>query len=759
MNYFSMMQQYGKHLQATSAPTDSQAVGFSRRSFIKLVGVSGLAIGIVPLTAWSADNAEQSTELKPAQQPNAFVQIATDGTVTIQINRLEFGQGTLTGLAMVLADELDADWSKVNAVLAPADEPYKDPLFGIQMTGGSNSIANSFTQYRELGARIRVMLVNAAAQQWSVEPATLSTDNGFVIGADQKAGYGELATAAMQLEVPEKVALKDYADFKLIGKPVNRLDTPAKSKGKQSFGMDVKRSGMKTVLIARPPVFGGQVASFDAAAASAYKGVEKVLKVDLDRGATGVAVIADGYWPAKMGRDALTIEWDNSTIKHDDSETMLAEYSQLTTQTGLPARQADTSAIVNAPRKITAEYRFPMLAHTPMEPLNVTMEIQGSDADTHCTVWTGTQFQTIDQGTVAVILGLKPEQVTINTEQAGGGFGRRATPTSDYLADAARVMKAYQAAGGRSPIKVVWSREDDVKGGYYRPPAVHRAELGLDDSGNLLAWNHTVASPSILTGTVFESFLVKDGIDHTTVEGLADTPYQLPLAVGVHHPPINVPILWWRSVGHTHTAFVMETLIDELAEASQQDPVAYRKQLLGDNNPRHMAALELAVAKSGYGKNELPKGHAHGVAIHGSFNSVVAYVVEVSMVDSQPKVHKATAAIHCNTAVNPKSVEAQIQGSALMAIGTTLNGSQITLKDGVVEQSNFHNYTVARMPQMPIVDVHIVPSNDPPTGVGEPGLPPVAPAIANAVFALTAATTTRITIQPRLILDYAKSAR
>ena len=541
--------------------------------------------------------------------------------------------------------------------------------------------------------------------------------------------------AAMGLPVPEMVTLKSPDQFRFIGKPANRLDAKDKATGQQNFGMDSRHPNMKTVLIARPPYFGGKVATFDDAAARAVKGVEDVMEVDLDRGATGVAVVASGYWPAKMGRDALQLSWQVPE-NVPDSAKLTSQFEQLLSEPGLRAREGDTSALQAAAKTIEAEFKFPFLAHSPMEPLNALIEVTGTGDWRRCDVWTGTQFQTIDQGTVAQVLGLSLQQVHIHTMFAGGGFGRRATPTADYLGDAARVMKAWLALGRSEPLKLIWSREDDVRGGYYRPFTMHRAEIGLDESGNVKAWNHTIVSPSILRGTPFEQFMVKNGVDATAVEGLSDTAYDLPLAVSVHHPEVAVPTLWWRSVGHTHTAFVIETLVDEIAREGGQDPVALRRTLLS-KHPRHLAALDLAVEKSGYGKKDLPPGVAWGVAVHESFNSVVAHVVEVSIDDKKPTVHKVTSAIHCNLAVNPRSVEAQIQGAVLMAIGTTLKGSEITLVDGQVQQSNFHDYTVARMPDMPPIDVHIVPSQDPPTGVGEPGLPPMAPAIANAIFALT----------------------
>jgi isoquinoline 1-oxidoreductase subunit beta len=720
MNYEHLMQRVGR----------SQAAAVDRRSFLKLGAGTGFALGL--FTGVSAQTAPAAA-LKPHEMPAAFVKIARDGTVTVMVNRLDFGQGVITGLPMLVAEEMDADWSKVRGELAPAADAYKDPGFGIQMTGGSSATANSWKQYRELGARTRAMLVGAAAQRFGVAPSACTVANGVVSAGGKRAGFGELAADAMKQPVPEKVSLKEAKDFKRIGKPTGRLDAQAKSSGRQSFGIDARAEGMKTVLVVHPPVFGGKVASLDASRAKAVKGVVDVLQVDLDRGASGIAVIADGYWPAKMGRDALQVTWNTDAAEKVDSDKQLASYRELAAKPGIKVREADLSKLAGAPRRIVAEYSFPYLAHAPMEPLNCLIEFDG----TRCKVSAGSQFQTIDQANIAATLGLKPEQVTLTTMMAGGGFGRRAVPTSDYLVEAAQVAKAWRAAGKANPLKIVWSREDDIRGGYYRPMHVHRAEIGFDDKGKVLGWKHTIVGQSILMGTPFEQYMVKNGVDSASTEGVADTPYDLPLALEVHHPKVNVPVLWWRSVGHTHTAFVMETLVDEVARSTGQDPVAYRRSLLDAKHKRHLAALDLAVQKSGYGKKALPAGRAFGVAVHESFGTVVAYVVEASLADGQPVLHKVTAGVHCNTVVNPLAVEAQLQGAALMALGTTLPGSAITLKDGVVQQSNFGDYTVARMPQMPVIEVHTVPSTDPPTGMGEPGVPPLAPAYANAIAKLT----------------------
>jgi isoquinoline 1-oxidoreductase beta subunit len=710
------------------------ARGVSRRGFLKAgaAATGGLVLGFVlPAGGRLARAAEAA---RPAvYAPNAFLRVAPDNTVTVLVNRLEFGQGVHTALPMVLADELDADWRQMRAELAPAGDAYKDPVAGIQMTGGSGTIAHSFTQYREVGARARAMLVAAAARQWNVNPAQCRTAKGVVFGpAGRKATYGSLAEAASTLPVPETVTLKDSKAFRYIGKPMPRLDARAKSTGRQQFGLDAKPAGTKVAVVAHPPVFGAKVAKFDAAKAQAVRGVIAVLEIPVDRGSSSVAVVADGYWPAKQARDLLAIEWDTGAVEKVDSDRQMAQFADLAKTPGAVARTADISKLATAHRRISAVYEFPYLAHAPMEPINCTVDLK----DDACTLWVGSQFQTFDQAAAAATAGLKPGQVTLNTMMAGGGFGRRATPTSDFVVEAVNVARAYKAAGHAGPVKLIWSREDDIRGGYYRPSHLHRADIGLDADGNIVAWDHTIVGQSIMAGTPFAAFMVKDGVDATMVEGMG-APYDVPLNLTAHAAKANVPVLWWRAVGSTHTAFVMETLIDEAAHAAGQDPVAYRRKLIDRKHARHHAALDLAVAQSGYGRETLPPGHAHGVAVHVAFNSVVAYVVEASIVDGSPKLHKVTAAVHCNLAVNPLTIEAQIQGAALMGLGTTLPGARITLKDGVVEQQNFGDYTVARMNDMPQVDVHIVPSQEPPTGIGEPGLPALAPALANAVFRLT----------------------
>ncbi|MDW8430519.1 MAG: xanthine dehydrogenase family protein molybdopterin-binding subunit, partial [Sutterellaceae bacterium] len=689
-----------------------------------------IALPAVGRRAWA-----QAAPGKPfVYPPAAFIRIGSDDSVTVLINKLEFGQGVMTALPMLIAEELDCDWNRVRAEHAPAAQVYAHPGFGIQMTGGSTSVSSSFNQFRLIGATARDMLLTAAAQQWGVDKARLDTRDGMVIeigGQKRRASYGSLADAAMKLDVPARVSVKaNPANWKLIGKPTRRLDAREKVTGRAQFGIDVRLPEMRVAVVARPPVFGGKVKRFDAAKAKAVAGVEAVVPVPLDRGGSGVAVIARGYWPAKLGRDALTVEWD--LPPGVDTTEQLAQYRQLARQPGLIARGAEAS-FPAAARTLEAEFEFPYLAHAALEPLNATVELKGD----RMRIWCGSQFQTVDQVLAAQAAGLKPEQVELITLYAGGGFGRRANPTSDYVVEAVQVARALRGAGIEAPVKVIWTREDDMRGGYYRPLHVHRVTIGLDGDNRPLWWRHTIVGQSIARGTAFENALLKNGIDVLSTEGVVDTPYRLPnLQVSVHHPQVNVPVLWWRSVGHTHTAFVMETLIDELAAAARQDPIAYRLALLDPKRTRHRAVLNLVRERSGWGKAPLPKGHARGVAVHESFGSVCAHVAEVSVDGERIRVHKVTSAIDCGTAVNPLTVEAQVQSAMVYGLSAALY-SRITLKDGRVEQGNFDTYPVLRMDAMPECSVHIVPSREPPSGVGEPGTPPIAPAVANAVFALT----------------------
>jgi isoquinoline 1-oxidoreductase beta subunit len=707
-------------------------LNISRRTFIKATALvaGGLVIAFaIPqakrflLPGETKAPADAGGSKLPA--PNAFLRIGTDNTITVLLAHSEMGQSIWTTLPMLIAEELDADWSKIQVEHAGAAPQYVHTAYGIQITGGSSTTWSEFDRYRQAGALTRALLINAAAQELGVAKETLRTENGFVVSADKKISYGELAEAAAKLETPTTVVLKDPKDWKIIGKATKRLDSAAKINGTAKFGQDVQFEGLKTAMVARAPVFGGKVKSFDASASKQIKGVQNVVQVP-----TGVAVIADNYWSAKQGRDALKIDWDLGPNAGLDSKKMVEDYRALAATTGTVAAKTGDSqaALKQAKTVVKAEYIAPYLAHSPMEPLNCTVKI---DKDA-CEIWTGTQMQTTDQAAAAKILGLKPEQVTIHTLFLGGGFGRRANPAADFVSEAVQVAKAAGV-----PVKTVWSREDDVKGGYYRPMFLHQANIALDDKGLPIAWEHTAVGQSIMLGTPFETVMIKDGVDATSVEGTADSPYLKGIAnhqVQLHTVKADIPVLWWRSVGHSHTAFVMESLIDELANAAKRDPLEYRRELLKDH-PRHLAALNLAAEKADWGK-PLPKGVFRGIAVHESFGSFVAQVAEVSVNAGEVKVHRMISAIDCGLAVNPESLTAQMQSSVSFGLGAALQ-SEITFKDGQVQQSNFHDYQVLRMKDMPKVEVYIVPSTEKMGGVGEPGLPPVAPAVTNAIFAAT----------------------
>lgn len=699
----------------------------SRREFIKgsAAAMGGLVIGFyLPLLGGRAYAAE--AQPKPVYPPNAFIRIAPDDSITIVVNKSEMGQGVYTSLPMLIAEELEADWSRICIDSAPVAAVYNHTAFGMQMTGGSSSIPSSWEQLRRVGASARTLLVRAAAQQWDVPESECHAVNSQVIHAKSgnKASYGKLADAAAKLPLPDNVELKSPKDFKLIGKPTKRLDTPTKINGSALFGLDVYLPGMLTVVIARSPVFGGQVKRFDASEARKLAGVQGVYQVP-----TGIAVAATGFWPAKTARDLLEIEWDEGPGAALSTPAMRAEYLELAKKPGAVARKdGDTvQGFKKAHKSINAEYELPYLAHAAMEPLNVVVDLKPD----HCTIWTGTQAQTMDRAMAAQTAMLNPEQVEINTTFLGGGFGRRANPRSDFVTEAVQVAMAVG-----KPVKVVWTREDDMRGGNYRPMWSDHIEAGIEKNGKPIAWKHTIVGQSIVADTSFEAFMTKNGIDATSVEGAATLPYVIPnLQVELHSPKNAVPVQWWRSVGHSHTAFVVETMIDELAHLAGKDPVAYRLSILPANS-RYIGVLQLAAKKSGWGKKKLPAGHALGVAVHESFNSYVAEIAEVSLEKGKIRVHRVVAAVDCGLVINPDGVHQQIEGAIVFGLSAALHGA-ITLDKGRVVQSNFHDYAPLRFSEMPQVEVHIVENNEPPTGIGEPGTPPIAPAVANALFKLT----------------------
>jgi isoquinoline 1-oxidoreductase beta subunit len=626
---------------------------------------------------------------------------------------------------MLLAEELDADWNNIKVEHAPAAPVYAHTVYGLQITGGSTTTWSEFDRYRQAGATARSLLVSAAAQRFGVDASQCRTENGVVIAGDQQATYGELADDAAKLETPKNVALKDPKDWKIIGRATKRLDSAEKTDGTAKFGQDVQFDGLLTAVVARSPVFGGKLKSFDDSAAKQVAGVRKVVEVP-----TGIAVVADNFWAAKNGRDALKVEWDLGPNAAMSTQAMVEEYRKAAATEGAVAAQAGNvkTALTQATKIVDAEYVLPYLAHAPMEPLNCTVKI----GENSCDIWTGTQMPGVDQASAAKILGLNPEQVNVHITFLGGGFGRRANPQSDFVVEATHVAKAAGA-----PVKTVWTREDDVHGGYYRPMFLHQARIALGADGLPSGWQHVYVGQSIMTGTPFESAMIKNGVDPTSVEGVADSPYLSNIAnhhVALHTPKKDVTVLWWRSVGHSHSAFVMESLMDELAHAAGQDPLEYRRALL-KNHPRHLAALNLAAEKANWG-SVLPARRFRGNARHQTFGSDVAHVAEKSNEDKQVKVHRMVCAIDCGLVVNPESLVAQMESGIAFGLGAALQ-SEITFKDGQVQQSNFHDYQVLRMNQMPAVEVHIVPSTEKMGGAGEPGLPPVAPAVANAVFAAT----------------------
>jgi isoquinoline 1-oxidoreductase subunit beta len=698
----------------------------SRREFLRTSAVvtGGLVIAFATPGGRRLVFAEPARSRAPFA-PNAFLRVGSDDTVTVLLAHSEMGQGVWTTLPMLIAEELDADWSRIRVEHAPAAPVYAHTAFGMQMTGGSTSTWSEFDRYRQAGALARALLVQAAAQRFGVSPADCRTENGVVIAGSKRARYGALADAAARLPAPKTVPLKDPKDWKLIGKPTRRLDTPEKIAGRATFGMDVRFDGLLTAVVARGPVFGAKLKSFDATKAKAVPGVRAVVEVP-----TGVAVLADHFWAAKLGRDALTVEWDMGPGASLDSTALREQFHRLAGTRGTPAgRAGDTEAALGkAAKTVEAEYYVPYLAHAMMEPPNCTVRL----AADKCEIWSGTQFQTLDQQLAAKITGLKPEKVEVHTTFLGGGFGRRANPTSDFVTEAVHVAKA----SGR-PVKVVWTREDDIHGGYYRPSYVHRARIGLGADGMPVAWEHTIAGQSITEGTFFQAMTVKNGVDSTSVEGVADSAYleEIPNhRIELHSPKTPISVLWWRSVGHSHNAFVMESLIDEAAHAAGADPVAYRRKLLA-KHPRPLGVLNLAAEKAGWG-TPLPAGRARGVAVHESFGSFVSQVAEVSADRGRIRVHRVTCAIDCGIAVNPLMIAAQMESGIAFGLGAVLH-SALHLKDGRVQESNFHDYQVLRLDEMPAVEVYIVPSREKSGGVGEPGVPPIAPAVANAVFALT----------------------
>jgi isoquinoline 1-oxidoreductase beta subunit len=731
----ALMQAFGREEQAELAKAlgimpAATGAGISRRVVLQGAGAAGLVIGFGWLVPGSAHAAAPGVEgdANGPLEPNAFVRVGTDNLVTIICKHHEMGQGNTTGLASLLADELDADWSLVRTEYAPANAKlYGNFKFGgLQGTGGSSAIANSFLQYRAAGATARAMLIAAAAESWHVPIGEVKTASNTLSHASGKhATYGDMALAASRQMLPAAAELKTPAQFVFIGKDhaSPRVDSPSKCNGTAIYTIDVKLPGLLTAVIAWPPSFGARLVSFDGSDAKAVKGVTDVVQVP-----EGVAVVATGMWAALQGRKALKLQWDESPGVSLDSEALLVQYREQATQPGTSfARPASMQpAIAGALTTIEVVYEFPFLAHAPMEPMNCVAWLHDGMLET----WAGHQFPSFDQMLAAKAAGLPLEKVKLHTLVSGGSFGRRANVWSDFTVAAVNVAKAID---GRAPVRLQYTREDDTGAGLYRPMYVHAVKVALDAKGGIAQWQHAIVGQSIMAGGPMAR-MIKDGVDPTTVEGVAPTSYDLPMLKGeLHSPTLLVKPLWWRSVGNTHTAYVMETMMDELATAAGQDPLAFRLGLL-DKNARAATVLKLAAEKAGWGK-PVRDGIAQGIALHESFGSVVAQVAEVSMRDGKVRVERVVCALDCGIAVNPDIIRAQMEG----CIGYGLSAlfySEIELKSGRAVQRNFDTYRALRIHEMPSVEVYIVPSEAAPTGVGEPGLPPLGPAVANAVAKL-----------------------
>jgi isoquinoline 1-oxidoreductase subunit beta len=705
-----------------------------RRHFLKVsvAASGGLLIGFrFPgiSTLASAQQASANTFM-----PNAFVRIGTDERVTVIVNHSEMGQGVYTSLPMLLAEELDADWTKVGYESAPVDPKYNHPAFGMQMTGGSSSVWSGLEQFRQAGAAARAMLVAAAAQQWNVDASSCRTDSGAVFsGTSRKLTYGQLVGAAAKLTPPAHVQLKDPKTYKLIGKPIKRLDTPEKLNGGAVFGIDVKLPGMLTAVIARPPIFGAKLKSFDDSRARSMPGVRKIVAIP-----AGVAVIADSFWQAKMARDVLRVDWEEGSMAAFSTSQMMRDFRERAKTQGTSVRKDGDaeSALASSVKKIEAVYEAPYLSHLMMEPLNCAVDLRADS----CEVWTGSQFQTVDRANAAKVAGLPNEKVQLHTTFLGGGFGRRANPQSDFVVEAVHVAKAAGA-----PVKVIWTREDDMSGGWYRPAFLHAIEGGVDASGNAVSWKSRTVGQSIMRGTPFEAMMGGKKYDPASVEGIDDLPYAIPnVTVESHEAEIGVPVQWLRSVGHSHTAFAVECFMDELAALAQKDPYQFRRGLL-QKQPRYLGVLDLAAQKAGWDK-PLPKGMGRGIAVHFAFGSYSAHVVEVSVEDGRVRVHRMVCAIDCGQYVNPGIIAAQTEGGAIFGASAALF-QELTFENGRLQQTNFNTFPVMRINECPQIETHIVESNEKAGGIGEPGVPCAAPAIANAVFAVTGKRIRRLPIR------------
>jgi isoquinoline 1-oxidoreductase beta subunit len=709
----------------------------SRRDFLRSAAGAGgglmLALALPQANRLSAAapivDAASSAGAPPGGAPvNAFVKISRDDRVTLIMPKSEMGQGVYTGLSQLLAEELGCDLAAVRVETAPVAPAYNHPVFPMQFTGGSMSISSCWTSMRLAGASARMMLVRAAADRWQIAADACWVEHGAVHGPGRRrATFGVLADAAGRLSPPDPatVTLKPRDQFTVIGQSIKRIEAAEKVNGSGIFGLDVRLPGMLRAVLVRPPALGSLPGRIDDTTARAVPGVVdvKVLKA-------GVAVVARNTHAARQGRDALKIDWQAAPEAVLDTERLRAEYRRLSlTEAALVARNdGDAAAMLRGggAKSLEAFYEVPYLSHAPMEPMNCVADRRPD----RCDVWAGTQMQSLDRAAAAEVAGLAPEQVFIHTTLLGGGFGRRANPVSDFVREAVELSNAIKA-----PVQVVWTREDDMHGGWYRPLWLNRLRAALGTDGRPVAWHHTVVGQSIMAGTPMQG-MIKDGIDPASVEGAAELPYTIPnVRVDLHTTSAPVRVQWWRSVGHSNTAFAVESFIDECAFAASVDPLDYRRSLLGDAQKRRRAVLETLAEKAAWGRT-LPAGRACGMAIHESFGSVVGEVAEVSMEGGLPRIHRVVAVIDCGFAVNPRMIEAQLESAINYGLSAALYG-EITFAEGKPQQANFDTYPVIRMSEAPVVEAHIVPSTESPSGVGEPGLPPIAPAVCNAIFALT----------------------
>lgn len=711
----------------------------NRRTFLKAGALTsaGLLIGfVVPEVIERLTTKSRTGNIF---SPNAFLQIGEDDSIHVILNKVEMGQGIWTTLPMLIAEELDCDWSKIKVSHKPSGkgDDFNAPPFE-QATGGSTSTSSQFDRFREAGATARVMLINAAAKRLGVSAQDCRTENGYVIAGNKRISYGQVANDASKLPVPA-VKLREAKDWKYIGKSQIRLDSPEKVNGQAVYGLDIHFADLLTAVVAHPPVFGAKVKFFDATKAKSIDGVVDVVQIP-----TGIAVLAKHYWAAKLGRDALQVEWEHGPNAGLNSKQQLEEYRRKANSKGTIVKESGnvSAALQKARTSIEREFVFPYLAHAPMEPLNCTVKISKDK----CEVWVGTQWPLIRQKEIAAFLGLEPEQVIFNTPALGGSFGRRGTFSADWVMEAVLIAKATD-----KPVKLVWSREDDIKGGYYRPVYLHKVHIAVDQDALPTAWLHRVVGQSLFTDTPLAYAIVQNGIDYSSVDGVNGSPYLTNVpdhSIELHTVTYGVPVSAWRSVGNTHTAFVMETLVDELAIMAKKDPVDYRRLLLKDH-PRHLAALNLAAEKSGWDK-PVP-GRFRGVAVHEAMGSFVCQVVEVSTSNGRIIVHRVVCAIDCGLAVNPDGVSAQMESGIVYGL-TAARYGEITLESGQVQQSNFNDYQILRMNEMPVIEVYIVPSAEKMGGAGEPGVPPIAPALGNAIYAATGKRVTRLPIPTNTFL-------